>query len=58
MNLKNIKSNSIGLLAGGSLLFAVGAYTDNSGFQFAGAIILLVAVILAFNQANHKPGDH
>ncbi len=52
MNIKKIKPDSIGLLAGGVLISAVGVYTGNDGFQFAGAILLLVASILAFNQAS------
>jgi len=57
MHFKKIKSNSIGLLAGSILLLAVGAYSDNGGFQFAGGIMLVVALILAFNQASNEPGD-
>lgn len=57
MNVKLIKSNSISLLAGGVLLLAVGTYTDNGGLQLAGGIMLLVAAILAFNQARGRPDN-
>ena len=58
MNIRLIKSNSIALFVGSVLIFAVGIYTDNGGFQLAGGIMLLVAAILAFNQANGRPDDN
>ena len=57
MKFRLIKSNTIALLLGGVLLFAVGTYTENGGFQLAGGIMLLVAAILAFNQASGRSGD-
>jgi hypothetical protein len=57
MGLKKIKSNAIGLIAGGVLLLAVGTYTENGGFQFAGGIMLAVALLLAFHQARGGPRD-
>lgn len=57
MNLKQIRSNAIGLFAGGLVLFAVGAYTGNGGFQFAGGIMLVVSAILALNQAGKRSDD-
>jgi membrane-bound ClpP family serine protease len=57
MNIRQIKSNSIGLLVGGILLFVIGTYTDNGGFQFAGGILLVVSVILALHQATQRSDD-
>jgi hypothetical protein len=57
VNLKRNKSNALGLLAGGVFLFAVGAYTDNGGFRFAGGILLVVSAVLALQQPSKRPGD-
>lgn len=57
MNFKQIKSDSIGLFVGSIILFAVGSYTDNGGFQFAGGIMLVVATSLALNQAAKRSDD-
>ena len=56
MSFKSIKSNTIALLLVGVLVLAVGTYTENGGFQLAGGIMLLVAAILAFNQASDRSG--
>ncbi|MCA9968631.1 MAG: hypothetical protein KC425_00370 [Anaerolineales bacterium] len=51
MSLKHIASSTIALIVAGILILSVGTYTDNGGFQLAGALILLVGIILAFSQA-------
>jgi len=56
MNFKLVKANTIALLLSGALVLAVGTYTENDGFQLAGGIMLLVAAILAFNQASDRSG--
>lgn len=40
------QSSAIALLAAAAVVLAVGFYTDNGGFQLAGAIFLLVGVIV------------
>ena len=57
MNLKQVKPNAVALLVAGALLLVVGSYTGNGGFQLAGGMTLVVALILALNQANHRPGE-
>ena len=54
MNLKQITPGTISLFVAAMMLFAVGTYTENSGFQFAGGILLTVALISAFNQARKR----
>jgi len=54
MNLKKITSSTISLIVVAIFIFAVGAYTDNNGFQFAGGIILVVALITAFKQSRKQ----
>jgi hypothetical protein len=56
MNLKQIKSSTIALLVAGVLILAVGTYTTNGGFQLAGGLVLLVAIILAISQASSRAG--
>ena len=51
MNLKQVTSSTVALIVAALVVLGVGTYTDNGGFQFAGALILLVGVILAFSQA-------
>ena len=51
MNFKQIKPATFALTVVGLLVLAVGTYTSNGGFQLAGGLFLLVAVILAVNQA-------
>jgi len=54
MNLKQITPSTISLIVTTIILFAVGTYTDNSGFQLAGGIFLTVTLITAFNQARKR----
>ncbi|MFC3715055.1 hypothetical protein ACFONC_02665 [Luteimonas soli] len=54
MNLKQIKSSTIALLVAGVLILSVGTYTTNGGFQLAGGLVLLVAIILAISQASNR----
>ncbi|MCB9143746.1 MAG: hypothetical protein H6635_00125 [Anaerolineales bacterium] len=54
MNLKKITPSTISLIVTAILIFTVGAYTDNSGFQLAGGIFLVVALITAINQARKQ----
>ena len=56
MNLKQIKSSTIALLVAGVLILAVGTYTTNGGFQLAGGLVLLAAIILAISQASSRVG--
>ena len=56
MNLKQIRSSTFALLVAGVLILVVGTYTTNSGFQLAGGLVLLVAIILAISQASSRPG--
>lgn len=51
MNFKQITASTISLIVAAMLFLVVGTYTDNSGFQLAGGILLTVALITAFNQA-------
>lgn len=54
MNLKQITSSTISLIVAAILLLVVGTYTENSGFQLAGAILLTITIITAFNQARKR----
>ena len=54
MNLKQITSSTISLIVAAILLLVVGTYTDNGGFQLAGAILLTIPIITAFNQARKR----
>lgn len=56
MNLKQIKSSTIALFVAAVLILAVGTYTTNGGFQLAGGLVLLVAIILAISQAGSRAG--
>ncbi|MCB1568732.1 MAG: hypothetical protein KDI69_07980 [Xanthomonadales bacterium] len=56
MNLKQIKSSTVALLVAGVLILSVGTYTTNGGFQLAGGLVLLVAIILAISQASRRSG--
>jgi len=51
MDLSRIRSETVALAVAAGVVFAVGTYTDNSGFQWAGGIMAAVATILALNQA-------
>ena len=54
MNLKQITSSTISLIVAAILLLVVGTYTENSGFQLAGAILLTITIITGFNQARKR----
>ena len=54
MNIKNVSSSSIALMVTGLFIATVGTYTDNTGFQFAGALIFSVGIGIAIDQAR-KP---
>ena len=54
MNHKQIKSTTIAMLVAGALILVVGTYTTNGGFQLAGGLVLLVAIILAISQASSR----
>lgn len=54
MNIKKISPGTISLIVAAMMLFVVGTYTENSGFQFAGGILLTVALITALNQASKR----
>ncbi len=54
MNLKQITSSTISLIVAAILLLVVGTYTENSGFQLAGGILLTITLITAFNQARKR----
>lgn len=57
MNPKQHTSSTIALLVTGVLVFGVGTYTQNGGFQLAGGLICLVAVILALRGPSRTPDD-
>lgn len=54
MNLKQITSSTLALLVAAVFMLLTGVYTDNGGFQLAGALLLVVALILAFNQGRGR----
>lgn len=54
MNLNRINPGTIALFVAGTFVFAVGRYTANGGFQLAGGLILLVAVILVLQQVRNS----
>jgi uncharacterized membrane protein YiaA len=51
MNLNRITATTVTMFLTAGFLFLVGTYTENSGFQFAGFIFAVVALITALNQA-------
>jgi uncharacterized membrane protein len=51
MDLSRIRPATIALIVAAIVVLVVGAYTENSGFQLAGLILGVVAVITAINQA-------
>jgi len=57
MNLKQIKSSTLTLLVCGLLMLLVGTYTENGGFQLAGAMLVVICLILALSQATGKNGS-
>ena len=54
MKLRQIKSSTVSLFVAALLMLVTGTYTDNGGFQLAGAILLVVVLITAFNQARDR----
>ncbi len=57
MNLKQIKSSTYTLLICGFFILVVGTYTENGGFQLAGAMLAVICLILALSQATGKNGS-
>lgn len=57
MKLERISSATFALLVVALLVLAVGAYTSNGGFQLAGGLFLLVAVIRALGDLRRGDGD-
>jgi hypothetical protein len=51
MNLKNVGTSTVALLVCGLFILATGWYTDNGGFQLAGALVLLAGVLRAYHEA-------
>jgi hypothetical protein len=58
VNYKQITPSTISLFVTTILFFIVGIYTDNSGFQLAGVIMLTVVLITAFNQVRNPNNSH
>lgn len=56
MNPKRITPGTLALVVAALLVLAVGLYTGNGGFQLAGALILLVGIVLAISQASGRGG--
>jgi len=54
MNLRRVTRGTFALLVAGLVVLATGVYTDNGGFQLAGALFLLVGLIAAINQASER----
>lgn len=50
MTPKAISSTAIALIVSALLILVSGLYTDNGGFQLAGAIVLLVGVVVAIKE--------
>lgn len=57
MSIKQISTSTIAILVAALFVLATGSYTDNGGFQLAGALLLVVGLILAFNQASDRGGS-
>ncbi len=51
MNLKLIKTSTVSLFVCGLFMLLVGTYTENGGFQLAGAMLVVICLILALRQA-------
>lgn len=56
MQIKRMKSTTVALIVAGLLVLAVGTYTSNGGFQLAGGLFLLVAIVRAISQAGSGDG--
>jgi hypothetical protein len=57
MNLKQVTRGTFALFVTALVVLAIGAYTDNGGFQLAGALFLLVALVVAINEARDRDGS-
>lgn len=57
MNFRQIKPATFALMVAGVFILVVDAYTENGGFKLAGGLILLAAIVLAFNQASKRPDN-
>ena len=53
-NSTKLSSSIVGILVVAILVGVVGLYTENSGFVLAGAIFLVVGVILGLNQIRNR----
>jgi len=56
MNLKQIKTSTVSLFVCGLFMLLVGMYTENGGFQLAGAMLAVICLILALSQATGRNG--
>ncbi len=54
MDISKINSSAIAVVVVAILVGVVGFYTENNGFILAGAIFLLVGLLLGINQARGK----
>ena len=54
MDLSRIRPGTVALAISAALIALVGTYTENSGFQWAGAIVGVVAAITGINQATSR----
>lgn len=54
MNLSRIRPTTVTLFLAAGFTYLVGSSTENSGFEFAGILLFVVAVIMAFNEANSR----
>lgn len=57
MNLQQITSSTVALLVAALLLLITGTYTGNGGFELAGSLLLVVAVLVALRQASNRDGS-
>jgi hypothetical protein len=51
MQVRNSNTSMLGLLVAGLVALMTGTYTANGGFQLAGALLLVVALIAMFKPA-------
>jgi hypothetical protein len=56
MSLSRIRPSTIAIAVAAGLTVLVGTYTENEGFQLAGALFAVVAVVMAINQARSASG--
>ena len=57
MHWSRVHPSTIALAVAAGLILSVGLYTENGGFQLAGALIAVVAVVVALSQAR-STGRH